>query len=447
VCERNGNCELQDLAQELNIREDRFAGKIPDHPVDTSSQSLIRDPQKCVMCRRCETMCNEVQTVGVYSAVSRSIEAVVSTAFDAPMMDTSCTFCGQCVSVCPTGALTQKVDIGGVWDALNDPEKFVVVQAAPAIRVALGEEFNLPAGEIVTGKMVAALRRLGFDKIYDTNFGADLTVMEEATELVGRIQNGGTLPMLTSCCPAWVKFIEHHFPTLLNVPSTCKSPHQMLGILAKTYVAPKLNVKPENMVVVSIMPCLAKKYEAAREEMANDGLVDVDYVLTTRELAAMLREAGVNFASLPDEKFDPVMGESTGAGTIFGVAGGVSEATARTAATLLPGTDFKIGTASGLGNARKLLEDVRDGKADYHIIEIMACPGGCVAGGGQPYCGGSREVVAKRTAALRAEGEGKTTCAHDNAEIKALYAEFLEKPGSHKAHDLLHTTFTERTRL
>ncbi|MCL2217759.1 MAG: NADH-dependent [FeFe] hydrogenase, group A6, partial [Defluviitaleaceae bacterium] len=408
TCERNRHCELQDLAADLNIREDRYAGKMSKHTKDTSSNSLIRDPEKCVMCRRCETMCNDVQTVGVYSGVFRSLEAVVSTAFDYPMMDTSCTFCGQCVSVCPTGALTQKSDIGEVWTELNNPEKVVVVQTAPAIRVALGEEFGMPVGTRVTGKMVAGLRRLGFDRVYDTDFAADVTVMEEAHELIDRINNGGTLPMLTSCCPAWVKFIEHQFPELLDVPSSCRSPHQMFGALAKTYLAQKLGVDPDKMVVVSIMPCLAKKYEAAREELVNDGFADVDYVLTTRELASMFREAGVKFQSLPDEDFDKFMGESSGAGVIFGTTGGVIEATARTAVTWLTGSvpanvdftqlrgndgireatikagdkELKIGIAHGLGNARILLENIRDGKSKYHAIEIMACPGGCVGGGG-----------------------------------------------------------------
>ncbi|MCL2404186.1 MAG: NADH-dependent [FeFe] hydrogenase, group A6 [Defluviitaleaceae bacterium] len=471
VCERNKNCELQTLAADLNIRENRYDGKMINHPKDTSSQSLIRDAEKCVLCRRCETMCNQVQSVGVYSAVQRGIKSVVSTAFDNPMTETSCTYCGQCVSVCPTGALTQVNHTSEVWDAINDPDKVVVVQTAPAIRVALGEEFGMPIGTVVTGKMVSGLRRIGFDHVYDTVFGADLCIMEEATELIDRIKNGGRLPMLTSCCPAWVKFIEHQFPELLDVPSTCRSPHQMFGVIAKTYLAKKLGVDPAKMVVVSIMPCLAKKFEAAREELSHDSNLDVDYVLTTRELAAMYREAGINFTQLPDEDFDKVMGESSGAGVIFGTTGGVIEAAVRTAASWLGGKplenvefqqlrgvegireatikvgdlDLKIGIANGLGNARTLLENIRDGKSQYHAIEIMACPGGCISGGGQPFYGNDRAVIAKRAEGLYSvDRNKKVRVSHENEEIKALYAEFLGEPGGKIAHDLLHTSYTKR---
>jgi len=473
-CERNRKCELQDLAADLNIREDKYAGKMSSYAKDTSSRSIIRDAEKCVMCRRCETMCNDVQTVGVYSGAHRSLEAVVSTAFDYPMLDTSCTFCGQCISVCPTGALTQVSDIGNVWTAINDPDKVVVVQTAPAVRVALGEEFGLPVGTRVTGKMVAALRRMGFDHVYDTDFAADLTIMEEASELINRIQNGGTLPMLTSCCPAWVKFIEHQFPTLLDIPSTCKSPHEMFGAIAKTYLAEKLGIDPAKMVVVSVMPCVAKKYEAAREELANDGAANVDYVISTREMAGMLREACIDFNSLPDEDYDKIMGESSGAGVIFGRTGGVIEAAVRTAVFKLTGKnpenvvfdqlrgeagireatikvgdlDLKIGIAHGLGNARTLLENIRDGKSQYHAIEIMACPGGCVAGGGQPFYGNDRSVISARIAGLNGEDADKAVrVSHENKEIQALYAEFLGEPGGHKAHELLHTTYIKRNKM
>jgi len=474
-CERNLKCSLQYLATEMNIREDKYAGgKRVEHTKDTSSNSLIRDPNKCIMCRRCETMCNVVQTVGVYSAVHRSLEARVSTAFDYPMLDTNCTFCGQCLSVCPTAAITQVSNIGEVWGAINDPEKFVVVQTAPAVRVALGEEFGMDIGTRVTGKMVAALRRMGFAKVYDTNFAADLTIMEEANELIHRIKNGGRLPMLTSCCPAWVKFIEHKFPELLDVPSSCKSPHQMFGVIAKTYLAEKLGVDPAKMVVVSIMPCIAKKYEASRAELSNNGHADVDYVITTREMAAMLKEAGIRFKDLPDESFDEIMGESSGAGVIFGTTGGVIEAAVRTAAHILGdgneekvdftelrgmkgvreatitagGMELKIGIAHGLGNARTLLENIRDGKSHYHAIEIMACPGGCVGGGGQPYHHNDISVVEKRSKGLYAEDADKAVrCSHLNTEVKALYDEYLGAPGGHKAHELLHTKYTKRSKM
>jgi len=474
VCERNRNCELQTLAADLNIRDSKYKGKRIYHTKDVSSQSMIRDAEKCVLCRRCETMCNQVQTVGVYSAVHRGIESTVGTAFDNPLTETSCTFCGQCVSVCPTGALTQVSHTGEVWDVINDPDKVVIVQTAPAIRVALGEEFGYPVGTNVTGQMVAGLRRIGFNYVYDTVFAADLCVMEEATELIHRIKNGGRLPMLTSCCPAWVKYIEHQFPELLDVPSTCKSPQQMFGVIAKTYLAEKLGIDPAKMVVVSIMPCLAKKFEAAREELSYGNHLDVDYVLTTRELASMLREAGVNFSQLPDEDFDKIMGESSGAGVIFGATGGVIEAAVRTAATWMGcdlgvnveyqelrgvegireatikmcDLDLKVGIANGLGNARTLLENIRDGKSEYHAIEIMACPGGCIAGGGQPFYGNDRSVIAKRAEGLYSEDRNKEVrLSHENEEIKALYSEFLGEPGSKKAHDLLHTSYTKRPRL
>ncbi len=471
VCERNQKCELQQLSAELGVREAKYEGRMSKHKKDNSSFSLVRDPEKCILCRRCETMCNEVQTVGVYSAVHRGFDTVIGTAFDEPMIETVCTFCGQCVSVCPTGALTQRSYTSEVWDAINDPEKFVIVQTAPAVRAALGEEFGMPVGTSVTGKMAASLRRLGFDKVFDTDFAADLTIMEEAHELIERVKAGGPLPILTSCCPAWVKFIEHQFPELLHIPSTCKSPHEMLGAVAKSYLAEKLGIDPKKMVVVSVMPCLAKKYEAARPELSQDGMQSVDYVISTRELASMIKEAGLGFTDLPDEDFDKVLGESTGAGVIFGATGGVIEAAVRTAATWLEGKtpenidfvalrgtdgikvatytvagiELKIGVASGLGNARKLLEDVRDGKETYHAIEIMACPGGCVSGGGQPFYGNDRSIVEKRAASLYAEDKGKPIrMSHENPEIIALYEEYFGKPGSHKSHELLHTTYSKR---
>ncbi len=473
ICERNQNCELQSLAAELGIREVKYDGYRSHHEKDTSSFSLIRDAEKCILCRRCETMCNEVQTVGVYSAVHRGFDTVIGTAFDNPMLDTVCTFCGQCVSVCPTGALTQVDNTAEVWAALSDPEKYVIVQTAPAVRVALGEEFHIEAGTNVKGKMVSALRRIGFDKVYDTDFAADLTIMEEANELIERIKGNGRLPILTSCCPAWVKFIEHQFPELLDVPSTCKSPHEMFGAIAKTYLAEKLGVDPNKIVIVSVMPCIAKKYEAARPELTlSDEKKNVDLVISTRELARMIREAGINFNLLPDEEFDDIMGASSGAGVIFGTSGGVIEAALRTASSWLSGDKLgkiefnelrgykgireaeveingqklNIAIAHGLGNARELLENVRDNKANYHAIEIMACPRGCVGGGGQPYFEHDITVLDKRTEAIYQDDEKSTIrFSHENPEIKKLYEEFLEKPGSHKAHELLHTKFTKRS--
>lgn len=467
LCEKNTNCELQTLAADMGIREIKYKGEISTYPKDTSSDSIVRDLDKCILCRRCETVCTEVQTVSALSAVGRGFNTVISPAFGLPMTETNCTFCGQCVSVCPTGALTEVNNTSKVWDVLNDKEKFVIVQTAPAVRAALGEEFGLELGKAVTGKMVAALRSLGFNKVFDTDFAADLTIMEEATELMDRIKNGGKLPMLTSCCPGWITFFEHEFTDLLDIPSSCKSPQQMFGAIAKTYFAEKMNIDPEKIVVVSVMPCLAKKYEAARPEMNND----VDIVISTRELAKMIKEAGINFTHLQDEDFDSILGESTGAGVIFGVTGGVMEAALRTAYEWITGenldnVDFKVirgldgikeatikikdmevkaAIASGLGNARKLLNNIREGKADYQIIEIMACPGGCIDGGGQPYMHGNYEILQSRMDALYEEDRNKPLRkSHENPAIIKLYDEFLGKPNSEKAHKLLHTKYTKK---
>ncbi|MDR1101605.1 MAG: [FeFe] hydrogenase, group A [Clostridiales bacterium] len=471
VCERNGHCELQNLAAELGIRDVHYSGRRAKHPKDTSSLALVRSPEKCVLCRRCETMCNKVQTVGVYSTVNRGFDTVISTAFNNPILDTCCTFCGQCVSVCPTGALTQVDNTHEVWDVIQNPEKFVIVQTAPAVRVALGELFDMEPGTSVTGKMVAALKRMGFDMVLDTNFAADLTIVEEAHEFIARLKNGGPFPMLTSCCPAWVKFIEHQFPELLNIPSTCKSPHEMFGAIAKTYLADKLNIPAEKIVVVSVMPCLAKKYEAARPELKSE-FNHVDYVISTREMARMVHEAGIQFNLLPDEEFDSIMGESSGAADIFGTTGGVIEAAVRTAAAWLndgkpPKIDFtelrglegireatitlsgqklNLAITNGLGNARTIFERIRGGESNYHLIEVMACPGGCVGGGGQPYyLQHDAEVLRKRAAALYITDESKSLrLSHENPQIKQLYSEFLGEPGGKKAHKLLHTKYTKR---
>ncbi len=479
TCAKSGECELQDMAHRLGIRELHYTGEQSTYRMD-DSPAIIRDPNKCIMCRRCEMMCNEIQTVGVLTAVQRGFKSVVTPAFQHDLMHSECTFCGQCLAVCPTGALTEVDETGAVIRALADPKKTVVVQTAPAVRAALGEEFGNKPGTLVTGKMVAALRRLGFDYVFDTDFAADLTIMEEGTELLRRLNGylkgdkSVKLPILTSCCPAWVNFFEHQFPDMLDIPSTARSPQQMFGSIAKTYFAEKLGIDRKDMVVVSIMPCVAKKYERGREEFAVNGNPDVDIVLTTRELAYFLKLFNVDLNSLPEEEFDQPMGESTGAGVIFGTTGGVIEAAVRTAYEVhtgkeLPRLDFeelrgmqglreatidfdglplKIGIAHGLGNARKLLEDIQSGKSQYHAIEIMSCPGGCIGGGGQPYHHGKVEILRKRQQAIYLEDDLKTIRkSHENPYIQKLYAEFLGEPMSAKAHSLLHTKYFNKHNL
>jgi NADP-reducing hydrogenase subunit HndD len=479
TCAKSGECELQDMAHRLGIRELHYTGEQSTYRMD-DSPAIIRDPNKCIMCRRCEMMCNEIQTVGVLTAVQRGFTSVVTPAFQHDLMHSECTFCGQCLAVCPTGALTEVDETGAVIRALADPKKTVVVQTAPAVRAALGEEFGNKPGTLVTGKMVAALRRLGFDYVFDTDFAADLTIMEEGTELLRRLNGylkgdkSVKLPILTSCCPAWVNFFEHQFPDMLDIPSTARSPQQMFGSIAKTYLAEKLGIDRKDMVVVSIMPCVAKKYERGRDEFAVDGNPDVDIVLTTRELAYFLKLFNVDLNSLPEEEFDQPMGESTGAAVIFGTTGGVIEAAVRTAYEVhtgkdLPRLDFeelrgmqglreatidfdglplKIGIAHGLGNARKLLEDIQSGKSQYHAIEIMSCPGGCIGGGGQPYHHGKVEILKKRQQAIYLEDELKTIRkSHENPYIQKLYAEFLGEPMSAKAHSLLHTKYFNKHNL
>ncbi len=477
ICAKSGNCDLQDMAHQLGIREIHYPGEMSTYREDTSP-AIIREIDKCIMCRRCEMMCNDVQTVGVLSAINRGFATVVSPAFEMNLDHSVCTYCGQCVAVCPTGALTEVDDTGKVIRALADPTKTVIVQTAPAVRAALGEEFGLEAGTLVTGKLVAALRRLGFDHIFDTDFAADLTIMEEGTELLDRLgkhlagDKDVKLPILTSCCPAWVKFFEHHFPEMKEIPSTARSPQQMFGAIAKTYFADKIGVKREDLVVVSIMPCVAKKYECGRDEFKVDGNPDVDHVITTRELGALIKLSSIDFNSLPNEEFDNPMGESSGAGVIFGTTGGVIEAAVRTAYEIhtkkeLPRLDFdelrgmegireatidfdglpiKIGIAHGLGNARKLLEDIQAGKSEFHAIEIMSCPGGCIGGGGQPYHHGDASILKKRQMAIYQEDKNKAIRkSHENPHIIKLYEEFLGKPMSEKAHHLLHTEYFDRT--
>jgi NADP-reducing hydrogenase subunit HndD len=478
VCSKSGSCELQSMAHRLGIKEipgSEYAA-MSTYRKDTSP-SIIRDLDKCIMCRRCEMMCNEVQTVGALSAINRGFMATVAPAFEQNLEYSTCTYCGQCVAVCPTGALTEVNHVPEVLRALVDPTKTVVVQTAPAVRAALGEEFGLAPGTLVTGKMTAALRALGFDYVFDTDFAADLTIMEEGTELLDRLSRHlkgdktARIPMLTSCCPGWVNFFEHYFPDLKDVPSTAKSPQQMFGAIAKTYFANKIGVDRKDMVVVSIMPCLAKKYECQRDEFSVDGNPDVDFSISTRELASFIKQANIDINTLEDEEFDTPLGESTGAGVIFGTTGGVIEAAMRTAyelytgkklervdftelrgmegvreATLdFNGTPIRIGIAHGLGNARKLLNDVRAGKSQFHAIEVMACPGGCIGGGGQPLLHGNSDILKARAAAIYTEDRKKPLRkSHENPFIIKLYEEFLDKPNSEKAHHLLHTHYFDK---
>jgi len=472
-CARNMKCELQALAEELGVRQVRFERKLKDHPRDTSTPSLIRDPSKCVVCRRCVYTCEKVQGVAALWPAYRGHETVVVPAYDSDMIDVVCALCGQCIHACPTGAITEKDDTEQVWEALGDPSKHVVVQTAPAIRATLGEEAGLPPGTLVTGKMVAALRRLGFDRVFDTDFTADLTIMEEGSELIHRLETGGTLPLLTSCSPGWVKFIEHFFPELLPNVSTCKSPQQMFGALAKTYYAEKFGLDPADIFVVSVMPCTAKKFEAARPEMNSSGYRDVDVVLTSRELGRMFRQAGIDFEKLEEEEFDDPLGVSTGAGAIFGATGGVMEAALRTAYELvtkkelkeldfvavrgmagikeatvdLDGVKLNVAVAHGLANARTLMEKVARGEGDYHFIEIMACPGGCIGGGGQPIRT-TNEVRERRIDAIyREDRRLPIRKSHENPAIKKLYEEYLGEPLGEKSHELLHTHYAPRKRV
>ena len=472
-CARNRRCELQALAEELGVRDVRFTHIEKKHPKDESTPSLVRDPAKCVVCRRCVYTCNEVQAVGALFPAYRGHETVVIPAYDKPLLDIACSLCGQCVHACPVGAITEHDDTDKVWAALADPKTHVVVQTAPAIRATLGEEAGLPPGTLVTGKMVAALRRLGFDRVFDTDFTADLTIMEEGSELIQRLTTGGTLPVITSCSPGWVKFIEHFYPELLPNLSTCKSPQQMFGALAKTYYAKKAGIDPASIFVVSIMPCTAKKFEAARPEMNASGYRDVDVVLTSRELGRMFRESGVDWDRLPDEEFDDPLGRSTGAAAIFGATGGVMEAALRTAYELvtkkelknldfvavrgmtkikeatidLDGTKINVAVAHGLGNAKELLERIKRGEKTYHFVEIMACPGGCIGGGGQPIKTTNAVREQRIDAIYREDKRMPLRKSHENPAITQIYAEFLGQPLGHKSHELLHTHYTAREKV
>ena len=472
ACARNRNCELQTLAEELGIREVRVRVDPPGHAVDDSSLSVVRDPDKCILCRRCIQTCELIQGVSGLRIKGRGYKSIVGAAFDTPLGHALCVNCGQCINRCPTGALTEKTHIPAVWGALEDPNLFTVVETAPAVRIALGEALGMPPGEIVTGKLTSALRLLGIDRIFDTDFTADLTIMEEGFELIHRVKTGGVLPQLTSCSPGWIKFIEHFYPELLPNLSSCKSPQQMFGAVAKTYFAQETGVDPANMRVISIMPCVAKKFEAARPEMNDSGYRDVDYVLTTRELAQMIKEKGIDFAALPESEYDDPLGQSTGAAVIFGATGGVMEAALRTAYEVITGEklenvditavrgmegvreatvkagdlELKAAIAHGLGNAAQLLDRVAAGEGGYHFIEIMACPGGCLGGGGQPIPTSPTIRQARAGAIYQADRDLPIRRSHENPSIKQIYERFLGEPLSEKSHHLLHTKYTPRTK-
>ncbi len=475
TCTRSGNCELQALAVKFNVLQVEFPGEKAKHKIDDASPSIVRDFNKCILCRRCVATCKNVQGIGAIDCINRGFDSCISTVGDNSLNDVNCTFCGQCIEACPTGALHEKENINDVWTKLKDQDTYVIVQTAPSIRVALGEEFGMPIGTNVAGKMVTALKRLGFDKVFDTNTGADFTIMEEANEFVERFQKDEDLPMITSCCPAWVKFAETYYPNQLKHLSSCKSPHQMFGAILKSYYAKKEKINPEKICVVSVMPCIAKKYESSRPEMKVEGLKDIDYVITTRELSRMIKQANIQFKQLEDSLFDNPMGEASGAGAIFGTTGGVMEAALRTAqdtitdkelkeidfkevrgekgikkATVnINGKDIKVVAVSGLKNAKTIMDEIKSGKADYHFVEIMACPGGCIMGGGQPIKS-SKTLSEVNVKKLRAEAlysiDEKSIIrkSHENPIIKTIYEEYLAEPGSYRAHKLLHTNYTKK---
>ena len=475
TCVRNGNCELQELCKKFGITKIKYEGeKVKEH-IDDLSPAIVRDSSKCVMCKRCVAACKYIQNVSAIDVAGRGFESRIAPTGDKSLDEVNCTLCGQCITACPVGALKEKDDTEKVWEKIRDKDTITVVQVAPAVRVALGEEFGMKIGTNVKGQMVTALRKIGFDKVFDTNTGADITIMEEATEFVQRVKNGETLPMITSCCPGWIKYIEMNYPELLEHLSSCKSPHQMFGALLKSYYAEKENIDAKKMFVVSVMPCIAKKFERAREEMKNDELDNVDAVITTRELARMIKQANIDFVNLEETEFDNPMGEATGAAAIFGTTGGVMEAALRTAYNAITGEELeqidfnevrgakgikkavveiggkeiKVAVAHGLGNTKKVLEEIKSGKADYQFVEIMACPGGCIMGGGQPIVS-SKKRLDHDVRKLRAQAlytidqKSKIRKSHENPVVQKLYKDYLGKPGGHKAHELLHTHYVAR---
>jgi iron-only hydrogenase group A len=473
ICVRNKNCELQDLSNIYGLREHRFCGEKKNHAIDISSASMERDPAKCILCGRCVRTCAEVQKIGAIDFTNRGFISNVTTPYNKGFNVSDCILCGQCILVCPTAALREKSNTKEIEYAIRNEKKHVVVQVAPAVRASLGEEYNLPLGTNVTGKIVSGLRRLGFDKVFDTNFAADLTIMEESAELINRVQNNGSLPMFTSCCPGWVKYIEQNRPELLNHVSSCKSPHEMEGAVLKTYYATKMNIAPEDIFVVSIMPCTVKKFEAQRPELNEKYMADVDAVLTTRELVRMFKMHGIEFEDLADDEFDNPLGESSGAAAIFGTSGGVMQAALRTAYFTLTGEnlselnfnelrgnagikestvninglDVKIAVVNGIGNIGSILEDIANGKSPYHFIEVMACPNGCINGGGQPIHQKTDKVIERVKALYKIDENAKNRLSHENESIKKIYSDFFIEPNSHLAHEILHTKYVNRKEI
>jgi len=473
VCVRNKNCELQDLSEQYGVREHRYIGETKSHAIDVSSASMERDPAKCILCGRCVRTCNEIQKVGAIDFTNRGFSSIVTTPYNKGLNVSDCILCGQCILVCPTAALREKSALKSVAYALQDKKKFVIAQVAPAVRATIGEEYNMPLGTNATGQLVTALRRLGFDKVFDTNFAADLTIMEEGTELVNRIKNNKTLPMFTSCCPGWVKYIEQNRPALLSHVSSCKSPHEMLGAVTKTYYAKKMGIDPKDMYVVSIMPCTVKKFESVRPELNEEHLQDVDSVLTTRELVRFFKMSGIDFNDLPEDKFDNPLGESTGAAVIFGTSGGVMEAALRTAYFVLTGkeveklefedirglsgvketkvnangTELRIAVVNGIGNVDPILDEIERGESKYDFIEVMACPGGCINGGGQPIHNKPEKIQKRIKTLYEIDSTMVNRKSHENEAVKTIYKEFFIEPNSHKAHDILHTSYVDRKSL